>query len=415
MKKNFWYYCYFLIIIFVFFDGIRSNSIFADYLTLVRESLVWILMIKCYFIQKNSFRKIYGKCLILFFIYHIFISILSYLQPGLIRTSFIVKPFTMLLGIYVFYYYPEVTKHSYDTLFKLIVKTGVVFVFVNTILYFVPASFILDQNPWWGRISVGYPTMDVISLAYALSIILFYPYLQVPKLIKSVFIIILIIGNLLNFSGTGIILLAIILLTTFLAVGSLGKNIRPIIIAAVISAISFSAIITFVSSNYSKEYTDGVNLLQNKIDIILGKNVQYNTLETRYEQYDKISEKMTTTEKIFGRTLINASNDMEDIKHGAYMIENQYDFILACYGYIGLGIYVMVIFSFIMEIFRLKINTSLKVLLLLSSIIFITNSRTLIVLVLYPNYMMIALFMAYTRKLRNAQKKLKLQQYAISH
>lgn len=400
---RFTYFLYQLIVIFIFFDGIRSNSIFRNSFTLVREAVVVLLLIQCYIQNRYKIYGVIHKTVIIFMLYHAFICFMTLLLPGMIQTSFMVKPFYLLFGIYLFYYFQELTNKSYDDLFRFAIYVAVAFVCINTLLYFVPTGIITKQQMWWGRVSVGYPTMDVITLAYALCILLFYPNLGIKGFLKPIFILTIIFGIMLNFSGTGIVALSLILATALLTSGIV-KNRKVLLTSALIVIVFLPTALTYLSYNYESEYKDGSMLIGNKINIILENDVQTNTLEIRYEQYEKISRQMTTIEKVFGRSLINASNDAKMLKQqGVYMIENQYDFCRSAYGYVGLSLYILMIVAYAYNILKTRLTTYIKILLLLSAMILAINSRTLIILVLFPNYMFISLFMGYFQKIRNGE------------
>lgn len=400
-----------LIVFFIFFDGIRSNSVFSSYLSMVREMTVAILIFECLFVRKYSVKKIYDKTLLTFTAYHIFICVLTITLPGYVQLSFLLKPIVFGLSIYVFFYYRELTRRSYADLFTFSVYVSVVFVIFNTLCFFIPMPFIGDLR-WWGRISVGYPTMDVVTLAYALIILFFYPHLKINSVIKSVMIIIVSIGILLNFSGTGMVLLALII-ATFICRNFIKAGNKKVAFLTITICILFSMpILNYFKSNFYTEYRDGLILIENKIDILLGKEVDANTMEIRQEQYQKQAKGIPLIEKIIGKTLINASNDGSKLSKGAFMIEDQYNHIFICYGYIGFALFIAIILSYIISIIKIRGELDIKIMLLLSAIIFALNSRTLLSLVLFPNYMFIAVFMAYTRKLY--KRKINETRYRLS-
>lgn len=141
-------------------------------------------------------------------------------------------------------------------------------------------------------------------------------------------------------------------------------------------------------------------LLENKRNILMGVDESSNTLEARQGQFDRIYKKMSTVEKIFGRSIINASNNMAELRHGAYMIENQYDFSRSCYGIVGFCLYVLFILSYAYYVLKANVSRSMKLFFISSAFIFAVNSYTLIVLVLFPNYMFFAMMYGYFQRVR---------------
>lgn len=147
--------------------------------------------------------------------------------------------------------------------------------------------------------------------------------------------------------------------------------------------------------------------MQNKIDILLGNEVETNTMEIRQEQFTSKLRGMFPLEKAVGRSLINVTNDGEilSINRKTYMIEDQYSLCQICYGLIGLFLFILMVISVFFYFYSISIDFNSKVLLCLSIIVFIVNSKTLISLVLFPNSMFFALFMGYGLKLSDFYKK----------
>lgn len=400
-----------LVIIFVFFDGIRSNLLFGNILTLLREMLFLILFYRLFFRKKMRTFSFIDKPVKAFVIYHIVLSIYSMLLPGRIEPSFIIKPLNLIIAVYCFYYFSDLTNKSYTYLFEFIIKIGCVFIIINTIFYFIPLPVFVENKLWWGRISIGYPTMDVVSLAYGLSILLFYPYLTLNTYVRVIFLLIYILGILFNASGTGIVLLSLIILTSVLFIKTIKFSAKPIIYTFVFLLISSTSILSYLHKNYPQEFNNGILLLENKIDILKGEEAETNTMEIRKMQYENMVSKMSVMEKIFGKSLVNVSNDATINRKGIYMIEDQYNLTKVCYGYIGFLLYVYMIIHFFFKAYQLKRERSVRLMLMLSAVIFAANSKTLITLVLFPNYAFISLAMAYAAKYKFISRNNNLAKY----
>lgn len=400
-----------LVIIFIFFDGIRSNLIFGNVLTLLREMLFPILFYRLFFKRKLKTFSFIDRPVKVFVIYHLVLSIYSMLLPGRIEPSFIIKPLNLIIAVYCFYYFSELTNKSYAYLFEFIIKIGCVFVIINTIFYFIPLPIFVENKLWWGRISIGYPTMDVVSLAYSLSILLFYPYLTLNTYVRVIFLLIYILGILFNASGTGTVLLSLIILTSISFKKTIKFNAKPIMYTFVFLLISSTSVVSYLYENYPEEFNNGIVLLENKIDILKGEEVETNTMETRKMQYENMVSKMSVMEKILGRSLINVSNDATINRKGIYMIEDQYNLTKVCYGYIGFLLYAYMIIHFFFKACQLKGERSIRLMLVLSAVIFAANSKTLITLVLFPNYAFISLAMAYTAKYKFILRNNNLAKY----
>lgn len=392
-----------LIAIFIFFDGIRSNLIGGNILTLLREGSIFYLFGYAIFRQKKNFKKSIPTSIWYFFFYHTIICLFSISLQTNISLSFIIKPYEFLIAIYLFCNFPKLTHQTYEKYILFLIKTGVIFVILNTVLYFIYIPIWKSHQMWWGRISCGYPTMDVITLAYTLLILLYYPNLKLKSITRIIFIIIILIGCILQFTGTGIVILGIILPFTLLYyIFSPKKQLlkREVLFTFSILLLIAGSTISFIKLQFPQEYAQGEYLIFNKIDILTG-NVDTNdanTLATREEQFKKIEKKQNYLfEKIFGIGLGNATNDTDKLASikSSFMIEDQYSLAQVCYGYIGLIFYLFIPLGFMFNILlRKKLTMNIRCLFMGAIIIFLANSKTLIPLVLFPNYIYFPFFIA---------------------
>ena len=392
-----------LIAIFIFFDGIRSNLIGGGILTLFRESAVFYLFGYAIFKQKCSFKKIIPTYILPYFLYHTLIGLVTVSFQTNITTSFIIKPYEFLIAIYLFSHFSKLTNQTYDKYILFLLKIGIIFVTLNTILHFVYIPIWTNYHMWWGRISCGYPTMDIITLAYTLLILLYYPISKLKPYIRIIFITIILIGYILQFSGTGIVIIGIILPFTLLFYLFSSKKQplkRDILITFSILALIAGSIISFVKLQFPKEYEQGEALILNKINILTGdvNENEANTLAIREEQFEKIKERQNYLfEKIFGIGLGNATNDVDKLASikSSFMIEDQYSLSQVCYGYIGLISYLFIPLGFMLSVLlRKKLAMNMRCLFIGAAIIFLANSKTLIPLVLFPNYIYFPFFIA---------------------
>lgn len=396
-----------LIAIFIFFDGIRSNLIGGNILTLFREGAIFYLFGYAVLKQKCSFKKVIPTSILCYFIYHTIISLFSICLQTNISISFIIKPYEFLIGIYLFSHFQRLTNQTLNKYLLFIIHTGVIFVILNTILYFVYIPIWTQHQMWWGRISCGYPTMDIISLSYTLLILLYWPQLDLKPLARMAFIIIILIGCILQFTGTGIVILGIILPLTILYYifaprqQVLKKNILMTFGILLLITASF---ISFIKLQFPQEYTKGEFLILNKLEILTGnaEDNDVNTLETREEQFKNIQKRQNyAIEKLFGIGLGNATNDINKLTSikSSFMIEDQYSLTQICYGYIGLMLYILIPFCFAFNVLlRKKMPINIQILMWGAIIIFSANSKTLIPLILFPNYIYFSLFITLFRQ-----------------
>lgn len=392
-----------LIAIFIFFDGIRSNLIGGNILTLFREGSIFYLFGYAVFKQKCSFKKIIPISILCYFFYHTIVSLVSISFQTNITMSFIIKPYEFLIAIYLFSHFQKLTHQTYDKYILFIIKTGIVFTILNTLLYFIYIPIWINYQKWWGRISCGYPTMDVITLAYTLLILLFYHKLKLNSFTRIFFTIVILIGYLLQFTGTGIVILGIIIpftLIYYLFAPKKQPLKREILVTFGILILIAGSTISFAKLQFPQEYAQGEFLILNKIDILTG-NVDegdINTMAIREEQFNKVKERQNYLfEKVFGIGLGDATNDTDKLASikSSFMIEDQYSLAQVCYGYIGLIFYILIPCCFALNVFlRKKLPQNMKFLFWGATIIFLANSKTLMPLILYPNYIYFAFFIA---------------------
>ena len=104
---------------------------------------------------------------------------------------------------------------KYEHLIAFFIKVMLVYAYLNVFLYFVRIPIWNEQlTLFWGRITVGYPTIDVINYLVALIFVLFFDgfshYGFVKRLICSLSFS---LGIILQTSGTGITLLLVCFVT----------------------------------------------------------------------------------------------------------------------------------------------------------------------------------------------------------
>lgn len=396
-----------LIAIFIFFDGIRSNLIGGNILTLFREGSIFYLFGYAVFKQKCSFKKIIPTSILCYFFYHTIVSLVSISFQTNITMSFIIKPYEFLIAIYLFSHFQKLTHQTYDKYILFIIKTGIVFTILNTLLYFIYIPIWINYQKWWGRISCGYPTMDVITLAYTLLFLFYYPKLKLGSITRIIYIMVILVGYILQFTGTGLVLLGVIIPLTLLYYlfthkkGTLKKEILTTF--GIITLIGTSTV-SFIRVQFPLEYSQGESLILNKLDILTGnvdKN-EANTLAIREEQFKKIQARQDNLfKKIFGIGLGDATNDSERLQNikTSFMIEDQYSLIQVCYGYLGLILFTLFIIVFCLKIVVNKsIQFNIRLIFLIATVIFAANNKTLIPFVLFPNYIYMALFVALYNK-----------------
>lgn len=389
-----------IIIIFVFFDGIRSNLILGEYFSFLRELAIILLFLYARFVVGYRWPPIRKLYLYPFWGYHTFVCIATlfdFISGGKsIQFSILIKPYFFLVGIYLFYHYSSLTGKSIGYLFSYILKVAICFVIIDILFYFIPLPIFNRDEFWWGRISCGYPTMDVVTLAYAL-IIAIFANVNKGRIYMSFVILVLYVGMFAQYTGTGLVLLFVItVLAVIRMLFAKKKQFVPFLISLIIAFSFGTSFLFYYSKKYPEQYNNGLFLVQNKLAILLGEDTEINTMDIRKDQYKKQQKLMSPLEAFIGKNYSNVSTDAALIsKSKAYMIEDQYNLNKICMGYIGYFLFVVFILATFLFFVKLKINDgNLKIMLIISVMIFSLNSKTLISLALFPNYVFFSIFIA---------------------
>lgn len=204
-------------------------------------------------------------------------------------------------------------------------------------------------------------------------------------------------GILLQFSGTGLVVLSLILFVSFcFYLFHPSNKLYKSTITTFAFFLFFSiSIFSYISIHFPNELYKGMLLVDNKIKILTGNIGTYeaNTMEIREEQFKKIRIKQNNNFKLlFGIGLGDLTNGIPKDKD-SYMIEDQYGINLVCYGMVGYGLFLAILFcKFVKIVQSRKTTLHFKILFLLSIMIFAANCKTLIPLVLFSNYMFFSFF-----------------------
>jgi hypothetical protein len=300
---------------------------------------------------------------------------------------------------------------SFKRLLRFVVKVGVSFVIINTLFYFVELPLwkeIGDNQAWHGRISAGYPTADVVTLAYVLIMLLFFDELGINQNKRILYACLLFTGMVLQFSGTGTVLLTCILcgvlfLCFFGSQVSWKKNVIKFVLLLPV----------FLVSGYSalKEYDPillekSLLLIENKTSILLGEDPSMNTLKLRENQYEQsLRYQESDIKKLFGIGFERVSFNLEVLQDPTYVhIEDQYFFNKTVYGYIGAILFILFIAMSFWKAFTLKnISLSTKIFYCLLVLTFATDSKTGVSFYGFSTTVVFALFYAILLRQKNGK------------
>ncbi len=406
-----------IIITFIVFDGLRDQLKFGNYISQLKELTTLVLFIITLIKNKFSLKlKIFNVAILLFYLYHLVLGIPS-IAGGLITNKwsviFYYKYFQFFMLIYAFYYFEELTNKKYLILFKRLVGLCCFFILINIVAYVVYIPVFEKFRPWFGRISTAYPTMDVITLSYSFVLFIFlhnkFGYSKVKNL---VIISILILGIILQMTGTGFVIIGMLILGLFISHFNFFKirwqsTQRLFWKSSLLGIILLSLSVLYISKAYPDVYNKVYGLGKLKIDILLGNNIgsQANTLEYRDIQFNNAYEKFcdTSVKRMFG--IGYDKINLQRVTSSVVYIEDQYGINLVAMGYLGSFIFYLIFCVIIVEaLFIKKYDFELFWIIILSLGIFIINCKTLITLYLFSNFSYFALIYAWFKKKKDSYR-----------
>ena len=402
MTKRITYILYIILIGFAFFDLMLENSIFSSLMKL-KYGIVMILL---FIVLKN--KQCYWKTpflnigFILFYIYHILVGIMSFsgfISEGLSGFMIYKQYFLFPLFMYLFYFCEELTGKSYNQIFKVTIQIAAIYVILNTVFYFIESPVWIYQRKWWGRITLGYPTIDVVSLAISLSILLLNPKLEMSIGSKIGFSILILLGISIQGSGTGFVLIFVCFASALVVVFS--KAGQRLFFSYLLMSLIFIFIlgINVLIKTNEEVYNNLSLVIENRISVLLGKDSQlgYDTMEMREDHYrflerhylrDHFSNKLLG----MGFDLVNYDQSIIRSNKPYIYVEDQSSLNLLTGGMISYILYyVFLFFSILSVFFNKKNNFSLRVLGALSFVILGLASYTTFPMGSYSVLLMVAM------------------------
>ncbi|WP_155810577.1 hypothetical protein [Persephonella sp. KM09-Lau-8] len=374
-KDYFAIFLFKIIVFFMVFDGIRDALVISSYISPIKDLSVFLLffyaLIKFKF-KTNLKKNLYSISLLIFstsiptYIFYLFWSNDTgrYISS---EYSIYARYLMFPILIYLFLNYEKLTGTNIINLVNYFLKLVVLFVIITPILYFMEPSFLKEDFKQWGRLGVGYPTMDAQVLLFALSLLLFLRKLDFKNMIL---IWIVTVGILMQNTGTGYVTL-ILLLAYWLYKTNNRNRLILIVNFGVTIGVFFSVFILINYEIFSIFFT----LMQNKLYSIFTGS-QDISQQIREEQFIQLKNHVSNIfEYLYG------------IGFKIY-VENQYYFMFIGLGYVGLLYFC--IFLFVNFVYGFLIRKKDSSILLISTTIFALTSYTLVSLYLFPIEVMYA-------------------------
>lgn len=413
--KNICEFIFKLMIFLAVYDGIRSRTPLADYITVFKEVCTFSLLIIILLTYVRSVNKnILYYSNIFFIIYLIslgtfvifFNDVSRSLLPMFTRKE-LPTPYAMhfkniesFIVVFVLIHYEQITGRKIQDLLNYFLHLCVGYVLFTLVIYFKFPNSTFFETPWYGRISIGYPTSDGQILSFALAYIVFSN-LIINRVLKVIFIVILVIGIVMNATATGLLSVGFILIVYILNFFISGKvlfvfSVRSLFYLSTIVIILFITKIVIEGindkmGNYPTLLDTKIGFITNKISTSLwGANSVSTDIDIDFSE--KLRSNQIEQAFYFNKDLASLALG-GPISLGT-LIENENYFLIRSYGYIGLILYYSWLLLLFYVAFRNIKKEYAQVLIVAIGILVITNSA-IATTYLYGVAVSFGLFVAY--------------------
>lgn len=369
-KMQRFFFC--IIVFFVVFDGVRSNLVISNFVAPLRElALLMFIMLSLPMLshcKKKDFRlaipfMAISALAIVNIPITLFHSISSYHLGNILVFG---NPYTAVYKHIIFsiLFLAMIcfARNKIDYMrkgLKLFINLSAIYALITVPIYIYGAPLFVEKFRDWGRMGIGYPTMDGQVICMAIFCLVFLVP-QRSKLIFNIKMAALLLGLVCQNTGTAMVTMLLIALVAI--VKKPGKTL------SYFSVILPMIIIVAIKQYYSDPefFTQMLYVTTNKINLLIDPSANYgqvNTLEMREDQYRMLN-------------IIIDKNPMLWILGvgGEAYVENEFKLTLASYG----------IFSFIS--FALSFFW-------ISTLIFISKNKNKLLLI---SLMVVWAFTSYT-------------------
>ena len=358
---------YTLLVLCICFEEIFVKMLFG--LTSIKYviSLMIILLIMSCVKTKarikipNSIKLFYGLLIIAFFF-----SLPDFIELGwggfLLWKQYVWLP----VFIFVFSNTNKLTTFRAHHVVSLFVRLMILYCILNSLLYFIDLPIWKDYHVYMGRITVGYPTVDVVVITFALLIVLFHPETHLKYMEKALYATIFIISILSQASGTGIFLLAMCLVVDgfYLLQTKRIRNTSLVFAFGIISLFAVN-ILSFMKSSHIDLYDKIMLQIENRVYVMMGKGNQaemdVNTMDIREIEFQRAEKHHGTLNSfIFGNGFGKTTGRVNEVTNNIFLLEDQYHMIRFTMGWLGVTLFYFIVLSIFYHIFFSKIEISYK-------------------------------------------------------
>ena len=273
--------------------------------------------------------------------------------------------------LYIYSNITESTNILLSDYLRQFVNFMCLYIVANLFFYYIPIPFLITEpHRYWGRLTVGYPTIDVILIGWAIAIVFFSKY----EWSKSGFLmraLILCVGMLMQASGTGMVFLILLLiLTVFYLKGVwnpqpiffLKRKRRCFILLLLIFMLGGFFVLAIFQKQNEELYDAMIAQVENRMFILLGMEdeaeISVNTMDIREDRMKRAEDKFLTNgdKKLFG--LGYGWINMKEERANKILTEDQITMNKVTIGLLGNIVYFGVLFSLLFYIVKRFRNTS---------------------------------------------------------
>lgn len=399
----------------IFLNDISSSVFHRIRIVSLADEILPVLIVILAFATKRKLntKLNFNNVVKAFMLFSIYVSIISLPQilenPHLGGFVFIFKILSFFLLLYLLASFETLTNRPYEKYIRYLLKLGVIYAFFNTIFYFVPLP-IWDENTsrllyasTVGRITCGYAPTDSVIISFLLILVLYNDFGFKYK--TRIFItVVYIIEILIMASGTGVITLVTVICLYWLFCLKASKKLFVVLLSVVLPFCLYKTVSRILMQE--PELVGTMELIEHRINSLLSpsKVSDYNTLEIREDEY-KAAKKFVDNnlQVLFGIGFGRYTNKMEYVNFNkTVFIENQFDSLIISYGFIGLGLYILLFIKW--GIVKIKNNRN-KFLHYSVLIAFLYNSYTATPLYGFQEIMIFTVLLSYSHKVINDENK----------
>jgi len=336
----------------------------------------------------------------LYFLFVFFYSLPGFMHYGIEGFMHYKQFFVFIFLLNAFYYYPKIVGYAYNSLLRTFFFMGTLFSIVNLLLFLTHPGFI--QITFIDRFSAGYPTVDVVPLAYCFMVCLLYKDLGINSLLRLLCSLLLLLSLLSQFTGSGTVFTILVLLTTAYYWfkkkddrDSLVANFKRLLFAM---GLFIAVGISYVLNAFPEIAERSFPILENRLLSLMGREdestLNINTMEVRNDQFNK-SLKYYPDDLIIGTGYgpVSIKEDKRD-KDEYVFIENQFKHNIIVIGYLGSFLFLLFIISNFYTSCKSTDELDYKLVYILSSALYILACNNICTLDILQSFIPFCMFYA---------------------